>query len=436
MQRAPFSVSNFGAPLVSTRLRRRISAAILCSGLLFCVSNHQRKRGGEDRARHRFRLLGLSATSNSTIIIGAKEASRVTIPTVPAYPTLGNPGKAKFLGEKKEDGMLPRPEAVRRMDLTNFRKNMDSVGYCVVEDAFNPEWCKLAVSDLTRLQKKGILAPEKVQVRGLLPNSTLLAPCVRLMTGKLKGIDSLDLMRNSTSLDLRLSYKTNAPALAMLSDPTELNPLLLALNHKFPELRLTGLDGIRIRYIHPGESCGQELQYDCVEEFERAVGLYICLSEDWKTINDGSLLVHPFPFKSKEIKPKFNRVVFVDSRNVPTRIMPSSANPPGWWITLWFKGGRPKPPQDLPIPRPLQPRLTFLKDMKSRLFSARFILQEEFEETLREAVIFENKRAYDEAARFYQQAAMKAERYFPQTLLTTLKRHLPLNDFPGSSLGY
>jgi len=325
------------------------------------------------------------------------------------------------------EALLPSPN-VAALNLEDFRRNMDRHGYHVIDNALRKSWCDQVSEELERL--KPAMRPEKVFLHEIQSGSSVSDLKLGTVAGALQGIDSIDLVRNRTYQDIS---ETALNGVEMLLGEREMRSLVLSLNHKFPEYRLEeGVLDVKLRYINPGESKGQPLHFDVEENLGRGLAIYLCLSKDWSAMYDGQLRVHPFPFKPKDVAPRYNRMVIFDPTFLMSRLMPSSSPKEGWWLCMWLKGGQFRPPQNIPLPAELKQSLRFLYDARKRVYIMRVILLSEKEESVRESIRGLSPRTMENVVRVFHQQAHRVEAAFPTDFLLLLKKHLPLNYFPGA----
>mmetsp|Transcript_19711 Transcript_19711/g.37074 ORF Transcript_19711/g.37074 Transcript_19711/m.37074 type:complete len:416 (-) Transcript_19711:119-1366(-) len=361
----------------------------------------------------------------------------ITLPEMPEMTTgvstrVGGPAAARG---QPDSGAIPTPH-VGRMDLNGIERSMNRYGFHVVENAFDSEWCDNVRRELSRLRDRGLLTKEKVRLATLEANSTSANPCFGHIFPPYNGIKSLDLVKNGT---YQPPPKAGVPSLEMLVRGPDVSTLLLSLNARIPQYRLRGIQGLRVRHVSRLGSGGEHLHYDAHEDPERGLGLYLFLGKNWTSVNDGHLRAHPFPFKARDIVPKFNRMVLVDSRHTMTRLMPSTPvvsktlkPTDGWWVCIWLRGGKAMPPQEIPVPRSVMASLRFLYDPKKRLLVQRVITMDEVLESMLEA-FHAPRRELDKAVNFYRTITLRLEAAFPKNFIELMKTHLPLEPLPGTS---
>eukprot|EP00466_Bigelowiella_natans_P018489 jgi/Bigna1/80968/fgenesh1_pg.76_\ len=330
------------------------------------------------------------------------------------------------------EALLPSPN-VAALNLEDFRRNMDRHGYHVIDNALRKSWCDQVSEELERL--KPAMRPEKsyqrwccckVFLHEIQSGSSVSDLKLGTVAGTLQGIDSIDLVRNRTYQDI---------------SETALNGVEMLLGE-----REMSFCGFWQTVNHNGESKGQPLHFDVEENLGRGLAIYLCLSKDWSAMYDGQLRVHPFPFKPKDVAPRYNRMVIFDPTFLMSRLMPSSSPKEGWWLCMWLKGGQFRPPQNIPLPAELKQSLRFLYDARKRVYIMRVILLSEVatpyrcflvyevhkEESVRESIRGLSPRTMENVVRVFHQQAHRVEAAFPTDFLLLLKKHLPLNYFPGA----
>eukprot|EP00960_Hanusia_phi_P062386 765130-Hanusia_phi.AAC.3 len=206
----------------------------------------------------------------------------------------------------------------------NLVSDLESKGYCVLDDCFQPEFLRHLVHEIDMLRDCCAMEPSPNILQGndgedlVLTKEGVLEKSIVIQNEIIMGEGTLSFIPNLRQLcDCR-------------------SQMVSALQSKGGILsKVTALDQAKVTYITKDGAF--PVHVDSHPVYDRMLTITLYLNEGYRDEDAGELRLFPLPYQPLDIKPKFGRIVLFSSIHVYHRVMPSQGHG-RYTLALWFTG--------------------------------------------------------------------------------------------------
>ena len=197
-------------------------------------------------------------------------------------------------------------------------------GYCVLDDAFQPEFLRHLVHEIDMLRDCCTMEASPNILKGrdgedlVLTKEGVLEKSIVVQDELIMGEATLSFIPN-----LRRLCECRSQMVSVLQSKGGILS------------NVTALDQAKVTYI--SKNGAFPVHVDAHPVYDRMLTITLYLNEEYQDEDAGELRLFPLPYKPLDVKPKFGRIVLFSSIHMYHRVMPSQGEG-RYTLALWFTG--------------------------------------------------------------------------------------------------